>query len=336
MAGYVTDNPGVVGKIPSMMAEQVTQKQQTRNPFLEDDHEYATFRNSWYLGYATGSGISMVIGDKGSSAIVGRLSSSSTRIGRAMRALKAAKTGLKASVSTKTMALVGRVTKKAPDVDIDTGQIANRLSEVSQPVRHRTTKQLREMDADTLRWVSDNGIVYKSASKATRVVRATGKTGQRALEQLDVDSRAALLELSEQIKTERVILRAWERGEIDTKQLGSLLRRFDGMSGDELSISKGIIRRSDDEGIQLLCRGSVCNSPCRPFEEVLDDIDSASLTISEDDVTELGTVLAKESEDVDYSVDNAEALISDIDSFDQLDRAVRKIDDLDGAASRQA
>ncbi|WP_181686659.1 VWA domain-containing protein [Halorhabdus salina] len=314
-AGYITNNPGVVSRIPEMMAEQIEDKQRTRNPFLKGNSEYDTFRKSWYTGYVTGSGISMAIGDKGSSAIVGRLSQSSTRIGRAMRALKSARASLKAGVSTRTMALAGRINGRLPDVDVDTGQIANRLSEVSQPIRQRTTRQLHDLDDDTWQWINDNGIVYKSASKATRVVRATGQTGKRALQELGTDGRAALLELSDQIKTERAILRAWERGEIDTGELASTLRRFDGMADDEFSIANGIVRRSDDEGLELLRRGEVCNSPCRKIDEVLDDIDDASMTISQDDVEEVGAVLSREVTDGEVSLDDAEELIGDIDSL---------------------
>ncbi|CCQ33767.1 Calcium-binding protein [Halorhabdus tiamatea SARL4B] len=302
VAGYIANNASVLAKLPGMMANQVASNQQRINPFVEGSEE-STFAESWYLGYATGMIGSAAIGDKGTSAVVGRLSSSSTRIGKAMRALEAAKTSLKAGVSTKTMALAGRINGRLPNADLDTGQIANRLSEVSQPVRLQTTAQLREMDSDTLRWINDNGIVYKSASKATRVVRTTGETGREALESLGRDGRAALLELSEATATVRTSLRAWDRGDLSTNELTAALRRTDAMDAAERRAYDDVLEATGDDAVEVMAKS---DGPAR-------------------------RAMTDGGETIDFQTAVARAADSDaIDSFEQLDRAVRRLDELDG------
>jgi len=198
-------------------------------------------------------------------------------------------------------------------VDLDTGQIANRLSEVSQPVRQRTTRKIRDLDDATWRWINNNGVVYKSASKATRVVRATGTTGREALESLGKDGRAALLRLSDDVTTTRSILKVWQGGDISTREMGTLLRHLNEVSGDEAKIADDIIDSSGDGGIELLAKGEVCNSPCDRVDEVLDDIDADLSSVDQEDVTEVGTKLSRAVEDDEISVAEANDLLGDIE-----------------------
>jgi len=306
VAGYVANNASVLTKLPGMMAEQVASNQQRINPFVEGSEE-STFAESWYLGYATGMIGSAAIGDKGTSAVVGRLSSSSTRIGKAMRALKAAKTSLKAGVSTRTMALAGRINSRLPDVDIDTGQIANRLAEVSAPVRQRTVGKLNELSDGT--WRRINGLDVSSVeSRTVRLVRATGETGKEALEQLSDPGRRALLRLDD-VETERAILRTWARGDISTDHLTTALRRVDDMSHSERRIYKMVARATGDDAVEIAAKS--------------DGAALKALTNSDVDSGFRKTITRAADSDA-------------LDSFDQLDRVVRKVDEMDGRANRRA
>ncbi|WP_181686657.1 hypothetical protein [Halorhabdus salina] len=168
---------------------------------------------------------------------------------------------------------------------------------------------MRDLDDNTWRWINDNGIVYKPASKATRVVRATGQTGKRALQELGTDGRAALLRLSDDIETERAILRAWENGDLSTEHLTTALRRVEEMSVTERRIYKQMARVSGDDAVEVMAKSD------GPARRVMTD----------------GGV------DMDFRESIARAADSDAtDSFDEIDDAVRKIDDLDGEANVRA
>ena len=110
--------------------------------------------------------------------------------------------------------------------------------------------------------------------KQTIVFRtADGLSGRRALEALsDADQEAidVLLEIDDP-ETQWRFVRAYDQGDASADELAMALRRYEELDADEKALARRGLKRSDDGGIDLL-EARDCNSPCKDYYEIADDM----------------------------------------------------------------
>ncbi|MGB9951150.1 hypothetical protein ACOZ4F_01950 [Haloarcula marismortui] len=76
LATTIANNPAIITKLPQMMASQLRQQHETRNPFDSREQYYQEFGGGWSLGYSTGT-VAPAFASGGSSVLQKELSSSS-------------------------------------------------------------------------------------------------------------------------------------------------------------------------------------------------------------------------------------------------------------------
>ena len=170
-------------------------------------------------------------------------------------------------------------------------------------------------------------------------------SGRRALGALsDTDQEAAdvLLKIDDP-ETQWRFVRAYDSGETDADELATALRRYEELDADEKALARRGLKRSDDGGVDLL-EARDCNSPCKDYYEIADDIRESD-AVDESDATELSDSLeeAIDNGDLDeaeaaeladeiellaseYDIDATEVVIrSDTEYLDEIGRGLEKL-----------
>jgi hypothetical protein len=151
------------------------------------------------------------------------------------------------------------------------------------------------------------------ATKTARLVECSGPAGRRAPNELaesDPDAADVLLKI-EAAATQRRFARAFDDGEVNADEVTSALRKYDGLNANGKDTVDNLLSTTGDDGADLVTNA-----------------DGETLRI-----------LADGSGSIDQSYRRGVARAADgdsIDSYKQLDRAVRKVDDLDGTQQRRA
>ncbi|WP_232685987.1 hypothetical protein [Halobacterium zhouii] len=184
----------------------------------------------------------------------------SARLNYAIRALRSAGRAVDPGISPRVLAIGGRLDSATPDVDVEAGRFTNYLGRQSQTTQYRIARQVDQISGSTWQKLDDLGVA-DPATKVARGVRTSGATFRRALGRVSDPAKGALLRLTDDAATERAMLRAWENGEISTRQLAKGVRRFDELDASEKAFVRESLTESDT-GTMGLLNLDVCNSPC--------------------------------------------------------------------------
>jgi len=166
----------------------------------------------------------------------------------------------------------GRINDTLPDTDVRTGTLSARLNDLSRPRRQRVVDQFESLDRGTKDYLGDTDI-DAPAVKTADLFRNTGPRGRRTLDALaETDGEAAdvLLKIDDP-ETQWRFVRAYDSGEADADELATALRRYEELNADEKALARRGLKRSDDGGIDLV-EAKDCNSPCKDYYEIADDI----------------------------------------------------------------
>lgn len=250
----IANNPEIIFKLPQLLADQIRQQHETRNPFDPGEEDYAVFGGGWSLGYATGTVAPAAASGGGSIAAKGV--SASRKLQRVVDAVDSAvpsrvPTGVRPGV----LRSAGKIDRRLPDVDVRTGSLSARLNDLPGPKRQQVTEQFGELDDGTKRYLGDSDVEAPSV-KAADLFRNTGPGGRRALDDLaDTDSEAAdiLLELDDP-ETQWRFVRAYDSGAVDGDQLGTALRRYDDLDADQRAEFDRLLARNGDDAADFAAR----------------------------------------------------------------------------------
>ncbi|WP_252718773.1 dockerin type I domain-containing protein [Haloarcula sp. CBA1122] len=279
LATTIANNPAIITKLPQMMASQLRQQHETRNPFDSREQYYQEFGGGWSLGYSTGT-VAPAFASGGSSVLQKGLSSSS----KLRRLVDAADSAVPSRVpnGVKPTALrrAGKVDDSVPDADVPTGRMSAKLNDMPGPKRQRTTEQFDQLDSDGSDYLGNTDI-NDPTLKATDLFENTGPSGRRALNDLaesDQDAADALLQMDD-AATQRRFTEAYESGEVDSDELTTALTRYDSLDADGKRFADDAIERTGTDGPDLMST-DVCNSPChgtiRAVYEYTDEADGLS------------------------------------------------------------
>ncbi|SFR97753.1 hypothetical protein SAMN05216559_1908 [Halomicrobium zhouii] len=301
----ILDNPAIITKLPGLMADQIQSQHETRNPFDRGDEQYTTFGGGWSLGYATGTVAPAAASGGGS--VVQKGLTKSRKLQRLVDAADSATPSrVPNGVKPHVLREAGKVDDALPDTNVRTGTLSAKLNRMPGPKRTEVTEQFDELDPQTKRYLGETD-VDNPASKSADLFRNAGPDGRRALNDLaDTDREAAdaLLEMDD-AATQRRFVKAYQHDEVDADELSTALRRYDELDASGKDAADDLLASTGDDGSKLLAN-------------------------ADDDTVR---ILADGSGDVDHSFRRAVARAADsnaIDSYAQLDRAVRRFDDLDG------
>lgn len=247
LAAYMRDNPAVIEQLPGMMAESVREKQRLQNPFEPGTGRFDTFANGWYLGATTGFLITEVTIGKGLGAVVNRLKNSE-RLARMARTLRHAVDQVNPGVPPRVVALSGRVKGRLPDVDVDTGRLANVLGRLSHSSQYRMARFLEDIPDSTWRRLDDLD-VPKPAARAGRIVNALGAKGRRALVAVSDEGKQAMLRMADDVRTLNRKVTAWERGRISTRELTRVMVRYNRLDAADQRAFARIVQTGGDDAV---------------------------------------------------------------------------------------
>ena len=119
----------------------------------------------------------------------------------------------------------------------------------------------------------DGDVDALSASKQQdlgRFLARTGGDGRRTyadLRAVDSDAADTLAAIDDPV-TQRQFVNAYQRGEVDSDELATALKRYDELDADGEQFADEVIAQTGDDGPDLLL-ADVCNSPC---EAVIRDV----------------------------------------------------------------
>ncbi|WP_226023710.1 hypothetical protein [Halomicrobium salinisoli] len=212
------------------------------------------------------------------------------------------------------MARAQQVRRALPESDrIDTARLGQRFSDMSPATRQRVVDQMGSLKQSTRDYIAETDVEAPGA-KTAKLIEVTGSGGKRALRALaDGNRRAAdaLLRMADDAATQRAMVRAWENGDVSTKELATALRQYNELDASERAEFRKMSAATGDDGVEFMA-----NAKGQTVRVALDG-----------------------SGDVDESFRRALARAADsdaVDSYAQLDRAVRKIDELEGERKRRA
>ena len=171
---------------------------------------------------------------------------------------------------------------------------------------------------------------------------ADGRQTYDALAATDSDAADALAAIEDPV-TQRQFVNAYQRGEVDSDELTTALRRYEELDADEKALARRGLERSGDRGIDLL-EARDCNSPCKDYYEIADDIRESD-AVDESDAAKLSDSLSKaiDNGDLDeteaaeladeiellaseYDIDATEVVIrSDTEYLDEIGRGLKEL-----------
>ncbi len=130
-----------------MMASQLRQQHETRNPFDSREQYYQEFGGGWSLGYSTGT-VAPAFASGGSSVLQKGLSSSSKLRRLVDAADSAVPDRVPNGVKPTALRRAGKVDDSVPDADVPTGRMSAKLNDMPGPRRQQTTEQFDQLDSD--------------------------------------------------------------------------------------------------------------------------------------------------------------------------------------------
>ncbi|WP_226013282.1 hypothetical protein [Halomicrobium salinisoli] len=256
LAEFLANNPEAITKLPQLMVQQIQDKQDTRNPFQEGESARTTFKAGWYVGYGSGT-VAKEAASSGAGSAATRILGKSSKFRTAMKGVKSAESKLKAGVSTRTMARAQQVRKALPDNDkIDTARLGKKLSDMSPATRQRVVDQMGSLKRSTRNYIAETDVEAPGA-KTAKLIEVTGSGGKRALRALaDGNRRAAdaLLRMADDAATQRAMVRAWENGDVSTKELATALRRYNELDASERADFREVHAAAGDDAVAFASR----------------------------------------------------------------------------------
>ncbi|EMA07828.1 hypothetical protein C437_08898 [Haloarcula vallismortis ATCC 29715] len=254
LATTIANNPAIITKMPQMMASQLRQQHETRNPFDSREQYYQEFGGGWSLGYSAGT-VAPAAASGGGSVLQKGLSSSS----KLRRLVDAADSAVPSRVpnGVKPTALrrAGKVDDAVPDADVPTGRMSAKLNDMPGPRRQRTTEQFDQLDSDGKDYLGDTDIDDPTL-KATDLFQNTGPKGRRALNDLaetDPDAADALLQMDD-AATQWRFTRAYDNGELDRDEMATALKRYDKLDSDGKDEFDDLLARNGDDAADFAGR----------------------------------------------------------------------------------
>lgn len=173
---------------------------------------------------------------------------------KALDAVGTAKTATKRGVSTRTMAAAGRVNTRLPDVDVDTGRVGNRLSDLPPAARGRVVRNMNQLNDGTKRYLAETDVA-NPGTKTAKLIEVSGSGGRKALDALASTNRRAadaLLRLADDAATQRAMVRAWERGDLSTTELATSLRRYNAMDAGQRADFRDFTGATGPDGMKFV------------------------------------------------------------------------------------
>ena len=142
-----------------------------------------------------------------------------------------------------------RLDSATPDVDVETGRFTNYLGRQSQTAQYRIARQLAQVPDSTWRTLDDLDVADPT-TKVARGVRTSGATFRRALSEVSDPAKAALLRLTDDVATLNRLMKAWEHGQISTRELSRVLVRYNDLGAADQRAFGQIVRAGGDEAVE--------------------------------------------------------------------------------------
>ena len=309
----LVDERGGAGAFETITVSYARQFERTHdqnNPYDEDDQPvlHNAFKTGWYEGYTAGF-IAKTVSSGGGSSTLKQTFTGSKRVGRiadrledtaTIRALGRIKNAADTTRARAVASIVGKFSDDAAEPLLSQADTAGQA--------YRLWQLQRGMEAD----LSD--LPESRRADIGSYLKRTGSDGRDTYDAVaDVDSDAAqtLVEIENPV-VQRQFVQTYKTTDVDGEAVARALNRRDslGTQTQRREITE-LWESSGHDGIEFTA------------------------------TADAGTVrvIADGSGSVDDSFDRAVARAANgdtIESYDQLDRAVRKIDDLDGTQQRRA
>ena len=310
LAETILDNPAMVLKLPQLMLQSIQQQQETRNPFDPNEAENDPFEASWYMGYLSANIIKEYL--TGGSGTFQRVLQRSRKLQRLVDAVDSAiPDRVPNRLRPGVLRRAGKIDDTLPDTDVRTGTLSARLNDLPEADRDRIVRQFDDLDPETRRYLGRTD-VDAPASKTTDLFDAANdpSSARRTLDALsESDDEAAdiLLDIDDP-NTKWRFARAYDRGEVDSDELATALRRYDDLDVEDRARARQLIEKTGDDGVRFLSRA--------------------------DPVTVRNVVGGPGDIDADY----ARAVVRAYDQLDRpaVNRVVTKIDQLEAAGYPEA
>ncbi|MDS0261031.1 hypothetical protein NDI56_16650 [Haloarcula sp. S1CR25-12] len=153
--------------------------------------------------------------------------------------------------SPSTVRRAGKIDRRLPDTNVKTGQIAGKLDEMPGARRERVSNQFDQLDGSTKNHFKNVDGRYNPASEATDLFENTGPSGRRALnEPTDSDGEAAdVLLRMDDAATQWRFTKAYESDAVDSDELGTALRRYDGLDSDGKAEYRRFTETTGNDGV---------------------------------------------------------------------------------------
>jgi hypothetical protein len=283
LATTIANHPAIILKMPQLMARQLREQHETRNPFDPHEQYYEEFGGGWSLGYATGT-VAPAFASGGSSVLQKGLSSSSKLRRLVDAADSAVPDRVPNGVKPTALRRAGKVDNAVPDADVPTGRMSAKLDDMPGPRRQQVTEQFDQVDSDGNDYLSNTDIDDPTL-KAADLFENTGPKGRRALNDLANGNRdAADVLLNMDPTTQRRFTRAYESDSVDSDELATALRRYDELDANEKRTADAMVARDGDDAVSLLDE-TVCNSPCKSFTKTWHDLKQTDAVTPNDATT---------------------------------------------------
>jgi hypothetical protein len=275
LGAMIADNPAILSELPAMMADQLREQHQARNPFDPGDQFYDEFAGGWSLGYATG--IVAPAAATGGGSVLQKGLSSSSKLQRLVNAAgSAVPDSVPGGVRPAALLRAGKVTD-AVDASVPTGRMSAKLNDMPGPRRQQVTQQFAQLDSNGNDYLGSTDIDDASLKAADLFENAGpgGRTALNALADGDPDAADVLLEMDD-AATQWRFTRAYQGDAVDGEELGTALNRYDELDADEKAVARQAMARSNTDAVRLM-RTDVCNSPCDGVLKSIEDfVDSRS------------------------------------------------------------
>ncbi|WP_159076951.1 hypothetical protein [Halococcoides cellulosivorans] len=310
LAQTIIKDPSILPKLPKLILDSFIEPEETRNPFEVGTTEHASFAGGWTLGYASATIVPSYF-TAGATGLVQKGVTLPKKLKLMVHAVKAASPDhVPGALRPTVWQKAGQVQKALPDADVQTGRLASVYGRTPGPERERITDSLEKLPDGTTSYLRQTD-VDAPVTKSAQLIKRSDGSGQRALNALaktDSDAADVLLKMDDRVAQMR-FAKAYDSGDIDSDELATALRRYDDLDRPGKQAADEMIAATGDDAVGVLAKSD------GPAKEL---------------VTDGGT-------DIDYRTAVARAADSDeIDSYKQLDRAVQKVESLDGAQNRRA
>ncbi|WP_226023706.1 hypothetical protein [Halomicrobium salinisoli] len=192
--------------------------------------------------------------------------------------------------------------------------------------------------------------VEAPGAKTAKLIEVTGSGGKRALRALaDGNRRAAdaLLRMADDVATQRAMVRAWERGDVSTKELATSLRRYNELDASQRAEFDDMVAVGGSDTVRMaskIDRDTLDTLTSRGCSRRLPSVGAAGAPGTDNQYAVTG-VAAQSSGGVCLSSEDIEELQQgiaraadgdEIDSYQDIDDAVETIERLDSDGQEAA